>query len=106
MIIVTHDINLGKLTKKTHRDGYHGEHDNCFNPTTKRIKLKSITVQQLQPSRQNYLESSHSQGGIVKSDPSPEVEQVEILPAPKKEDIEIIDVDADVPVQDEPNVDA
>ena len=36
----------------------------------------------------------------MKSDPSPEVPEVEILSAPKKENVEIIDVDAETPGKD------
>ena len=100
VIIVTHDKNSGNSTKKTRRDGYCDEHDIYLNPRTKRTKLKSIAVKKKPPSRPNYLESSHSQGGIVRSDPSPEVEEVEIFPAPKKEDVEIINVNAETLVQD------
>ena len=60
--------------------------------------MKSVAVNLMPPSNGNYLESSHSQGGIVKSEPSPEVEEVQILPTPKREDVEIIDFDAEVPV--------
>ena len=95
MIIVTHDKNSGNSTKKTRRDGYCDEHDIYLNPRTKRTKLKSIAVKKKAPSRPSYLESSHSQGGIVRSDPSTEVEEVEILATPKKADVEIIDVDAE-----------
>ena len=35
----------------------------------------------------------------MRSDPSLEVEEVEILPTPKKADVEIIDVDAETLVQ-------
>ena len=95
MIIVTHDKNSGNSTKKTRRDGYCDEHDIYLKQRTKRTKLKSIAVKKKAPSRPSYLESSHSQGGIVRSDPSTEVEEVQILATPKKADVEIIDVDAD-----------
>ena len=49
-------------------------------------------------SNRDYLESSYSQGCIVKSEPSPEVKEVQNLPTPKREDVKIIDVDTDVPV--------
>ena len=66
----------------------------------KKTKLKSVAVTLKPPSRGNYLESSHSQGGIAKEEPTTEVEEVEILPNPRKDDYEIIDVDEEVPVQD------
>ena len=36
----------------------------------------------------------------MKNDPSPEVQDMEMFPAPKKEDVKVIDVDAKTLVQD------
>ena len=52
------------------------------------------------------LNKSCSQGNFLNNDHHPELQEVEFPPPPEKRILEIIDVDADVPVQDEPGVDA
>ncbi len=101
VIIFTHATVPVESTKKSHQRCFPEDNENNLSHKTKRAKLKSVKVTLMPPSTGNYLESSHSQGGIVKIEPSTEVEEVQILPTPKREDFKIIDVDAEVPVQDE-----